>query len=156
MKTIGVADTTFARIDMGKIALDALEKNAQEKISIVRLVVPGIKDLPVAAKKLLDEQNCDIVIACGMVGRAKIDETCAHEASLGIIWAQLLTNKHILGVFVHENEVKDDAQLKEVAFDRVSKHCINALNLVFSPNILLKNAGKAKRQGFADEKFIEV
>src|SRR3989344_4466563 len=116
---IGVVDTTFARIDMGKIAVETLEKNAPGKISIERVVVPGIKDLPVACKKLIEEKKCAIVLALGMPGPAAIDETCAHEASLGIIWAQLLTNTHVLGVFVHESEVKNDEELSRVTNDSV-------------------------------------
>lgn len=153
---IGVVDTTFARIDMGKIAVETLEKNAPQKISIERVVVPGIKDLPVACKKLIEEKKCAIVLALGMPGPAAIDETCAHEASLGLIWAQLLTNTHVLGVFVHESEVKNDRELSRVTNARVSKHAINALNMVFFPEKLVQNAGKGKRQGFEDKSFIRV
>lgn len=156
MKKIGIADTTFARLDMGKIAIETLEKNAPKKIKIERVVVPGIKDLPVACKKLVEEKKCGIVLALGMPGPAKIDEICAHEASLGIIWAQLLTNTHVLGVFVHENEAKNDKELKKITVDRVAKHSINALDMLFSPQSLAKNAGKGKRQGFSDKKFIKV
>ncbi|HIP58403.1 MAG TPA: riboflavin synthase, partial [Archaeoglobus profundus] len=48
MKKIGIADTTFARIDMGKIAIDELRKICS--LPYERYTVPGIKDLPVAAK----------------------------------------------------------------------------------------------------------
>lgn len=150
MKKIGIADTTFARIDMGKIAVETLQAHAPEKIVIERVVVPGIKDLAVASKKLIEEKKCCIVLALGMPGKAKIDEVCAHEANLGLLWAQLLTNTHILGVFVHEKEAKNDKQLAEITADRVSKHAINALNMLFSPQTLLENSGKGKRQGFAD------
>lgn len=153
---IGVVDTTFARIDMGKIAVETLQKNAHKKFSIERVVVPGIKDLPVACKKLIEEKKCGIVLALGMPGPAKIDETCAHEASMGILWAQLLTNTHILGVFVHESEVKSDEELARVTYDRVSKHAINALNMIFSSEKLLENAGKGKRQGYSDKHFLKV
>ena len=153
---ICVVDTTFARIDMGQIAIETLEKNAPQKISIERVVVPGIKDLPVACKKLIEEKKCGIVLALGMPGPAKIDETCAHEASMGIIWAQLLTNTHVLGVFVHESEVKSDEELARVTHDRVSKHAINALDMVFSPNKLFENAGRGKRQGYSDKPSVRV
>ncbi|NMA11265.1 MAG: riboflavin synthase, partial [Methanomicrobiales archaeon] len=43
---IGIADTTFARIDMGRIAAEEISKHAS--VGIERYVVPGIKDLPVA------------------------------------------------------------------------------------------------------------
>ena len=156
MKKIGVVDTTFARVDMGKICVDTLQKNTPEQIVIERVTVPGIKDLAVACKKLIEEKKCEIVLALGMPGPAPIDETCAHEANLGLMWAQLLTNTHILGVFVHESEVKNDAELKEVTFNRVSKHAQNALNMIFSPQALTQNAGKGKRQGYADKPFIQV
>ena len=67
MKTIGIADTTFARTDMGGAAIDEL-KTYGTGYKIMRYTVPGIKDLPVAAKKLLDEEGCDIVMALGMPG----------------------------------------------------------------------------------------
>jgi len=65
MRRIGIADTTFARYDMAKSAIDQLN-NLGIGFKIVRYTVPGIKDLPVACKKLFDEQNCDIVLALGM------------------------------------------------------------------------------------------
>ena len=66
---MGVADTTFARVDMGKFAINELRKHAS--ISIERTTVPGIKDLPVACKKLIEERGCDIVMALGMPGRGR-------------------------------------------------------------------------------------
>ena len=47
MKLIGIADTTFARFDMGGAAIDELKKNATG-FKTVHYTVPGIKDLPVA------------------------------------------------------------------------------------------------------------
>ncbi len=146
---IGVVDTTFARIDMGGIAIDELKKIATG-INIHRKTVPGIKDIPVAAKKLLGEENCDIVIALGMPGRADIDKMCAHEASIGIILAQLMTNKHIIEVFVHEDEAKDDKELTWLAERRTREHVHNVYNMLFKPEKLLKNAGKGLREGFPD------
>ena len=49
MKKIGIADTTFARYDMAKEAIDEIRKNAVS-VKIERYTVPGIKDLPVAVK----------------------------------------------------------------------------------------------------------
>ena len=46
---IGIVDTTFSRINMGKIAIDELKRISS--IPYERYTVPGIKDLPVAAKK---------------------------------------------------------------------------------------------------------
>ena len=49
------------------------------------------------------------MVALAMPGRAAIDQVCAHEASQGIMLAQLLTTTHVLEVFVHENEEDDPA-----------------------------------------------
>ena len=56
MKLIGIADTTFARYDMGRSAIDELQR-AGTGFRIVRYTVPGVKDLPVASKKLIEEQG---------------------------------------------------------------------------------------------------
>ena len=149
MKTIGVADTTFARYDMAKSVIDELKSN-HSGFKILRYTVPGIKDLPVACKKLFEEKNCDIVIAVGMPGPMPIDKQCAHEASLGIIQVQLLCNKHVLEVFVHEDETSDEKELAGLADRRTREHALNALDLLFKPENLTKNAGKGLREGFED------
>jgi riboflavin synthase len=149
MKKIGVADTTFARYDMGKSVIDELKSN-RTGLKIIRYTVPGIKDLPVACKKLFEENNCDIVLALGMPGSKPIDKQCAHEASTGIIKVQLLCNKHILEVFVHEDETEDEKELAYLADNRAREHALNALDLLFNPENLLKNAGKGLREGYED------
>lgn len=149
MKIIGVVDTTFSRVDMGWFAVDELKRTGTG-FKVERRTVPGVKDLPVAAKKLIDEQRCDIVIALGMPGREDIDKVCAHEASTGLIQVQLLTNKHIVEVFVHEDEAKDAKQLAWLAERRAREHAVNAYDLLFRPERLVKNAGKGLRQGFED------
>jgi riboflavin synthase len=152
---IGIADTMFARGDMGTLAVKTIHEH-NPNIKIERYTVPGIKDLPVAAKKLIEERHCDIVLALGMAGKAPIDQQCAHEASLGIIAVQLMTNKHVLGVFVHEPEAKDDNELKQIMADRTIKHSINAINLIARPDSLTQNAGKAKRQGSEDANYFSL
>jgi len=149
MKKIGIVDTTFARYDMAKSAIDEIKKTGTG-FKIIRTTVPGMKDLPAAAKKLFEKEKCDIVMAFGMPGSAEIDKTCAHEASLGLIQVQLLTNKHIIEVFVHENEAKNDKELAFLADRRSREHAINCYNMIFKPGILRKNAGKGLRQGFED------
>jgi riboflavin synthase len=149
MKKIGIVDTTFARYDMGKAAIDELKSNSTG-IKIIRYTVPGIKDIPVACKKLFEEKSCDIIMALGMPGSKHIDKQCAHEASLGIMQTQLLCNKHILEVFVHEDEGKDDAELAWLAETRAREHALNAIFLLFKPEKLVKNAGKGLREGFKD------
>lgn len=147
---IGVADTMFARADMGKIAINTLKKTAEEKeynIKIERYTVPGIKDLAIASKKLFDEKNCDLVIALGFVGEAEVDERCAMEAGIGLILTEIFAGKHILKVFVHSSEADSDSQLAKILVDRVKKHSINALSIPFDPNSLTERAGTAQRQG---------
>lgn len=146
---IGVVDTTFARVDMGGFAADELKRTGTG-FKIERRTVPGVKDLPVAAKKLIEEDECEVVIALGMPGREEIDKVCAHEASTGLIQVQLLTNKHIVEVFVHEDEAKDEKQLAWLAERRAREHAVNAYDLLFRPERLVKNAGKGLRQGFED------
>ena len=149
MKLIGIADTTFARFDMGASAQKQLN-DLGVGFKIIRYTVPGIKDLPVAAKKLLEEQKCDIVIALGMPGAKDIDKMCAHEASTGLIQVQLMTNKHIIEVFVHEDEAKDDKELAWLAEQRAREHAINAYDLLFKPERLRRQVGTGQRQGFKD------
>jgi riboflavin synthase len=155
MKLIGIADTTFARYDMGKAAIDELGKTGTG-FRIVRYTVPGIKDLPVACKKLIEEQNCDIVMALGMPGPMEKDKMCAHEASTGLISTQLMTNKHIIEVFVHIDEAENDRELAYLADTRTREHAINAYNLIFSPEKLTAKAGTGQRQGFEDAGSVEM
>lgn len=155
MKKIGICDTTFARADMGKLAKRTLIESS-EKINVIRKTVPGVKDLPLAAKKLFEEENCDLVLVVGMPGAKPIDKQCSHEASLGLIQTQLLTNKPIIEVFVHEGEGRNDKELREIAKDRTKKHCINALNLLFNQRVLQKNAGRGLRQGSRNAPTFEL
>jgi len=145
---IGIADTTFARVDMGRIAADEIRKRAS--VGLERSVVPGIKDLPVACKKLIEERGCDLVMALGMPGGAEKDKICAHEASQGLILCQLMTNKHIIEVFVHEDEAKDAKELAWLMERRTREHAVNAVRLALYPKELEKLAGTGQRQGFED------
>lgn len=154
MKKIGIADTTFAVFDMAKVAIDELKKNATG-FKIIRYTVPGVKDLPVACKKLFDEQDCDIVIAFGMPGKQPIDKQCAHEASTGLIQTQLMCNKHIIEVFVHMDEAEKNKELMWLAENRAREHAINCIDLLFNPEKLTKLAGKGLREGFEDEGSIK-
>ena len=164
---IGIADTTFARIDMAKFAIDVIKKNSDAQIA--RYTVPGFKDLPVACKKLIEEDKCDIVIAFGMAGKAPIDKQCAHEAAIGLQNVQLMTNKHILEVFVHMDEAKPtktkgfrgtknpkdflvkEKEIYEIAKNRAAKHALNALALLKGRTELTKYSGMGRRQGKDDE-----
>lgn len=152
MDRIGVVDTMFARYDMGREAVEELSQcpGSGQRFEVVRRTVPGFKDLGVAAKKLIEQEGCRIVVALGMPGRAPVDKTCAHEASQGIMLAQLLTNTHVLEVFVHEDESDDPGELAEVCRDRARKHARNAYWLLYDPDQLVRRAGTGVRQGFAD------
>jgi riboflavin synthase len=133
---------------MGAIAIDELKKHAS--VAIERSTVPGIKDLPVACKKLIEERRCDIVIALGMPGGKEKDRLCAHEASQGLITCQLMTNTHIIEVFVHEDEAKDGKELAWLAEQRTREHAVNAVKLILRPRDLENEAGTGQRQGFED------
>ena len=146
---IGICDTTFARFDMGKAAIDELKSSATD-LKIIRRTVPGIKDLPVASKKLIEEEGCEIVMALGMPGPMEKDKVCAHEASTGLIRAQLMTNTHILEVFVHEDEEEKDDLLKELAENRAREHGKNLIKMMFSPKQMEKEAGMGIREGKED------
>ena len=102
---IGIADTTFARVDMGAMAIDEIE-NTTSRMRLIRYTVPGMKDLPVACKILFDQHNCEMCIALGMPGAAEIDKICAHEASQGIIMCQLMTGKHIIECLFMKTRLK--------------------------------------------------
>lgn len=89
-------------------------------------------------------------MAFGMPGKEPIDKVCAHEASQGLIQVQLATSKHIIEVFVHEDEAKSAKELAWLAERRAREHAVNAYDLLFRPEKLTKSAGKGFRQGFAD------
>jgi riboflavin synthase len=90
------------------------------------------------------------VMALGMPGKAEKDRTCAHEASQGLIIAQLMTNTHIIEVFVHEDEASDDRELAWLAEQRTREHAKNAIKLLLRPRDLEQEAGTGQRQGFPD------
>ena len=148
MKTIAIVDTTFARWDMADEAIaEILESRHAKSIRIVRATVPGMKDTPVAAKMLLDK-GADIALILAQVGGEEIDETCAHEANIGIQFAQLLAGKHIISCFVHTRESpKNERKLKEIMIDRARKHALNCVHMLFEPELLRRSAGKGLRQG---------
>ncbi len=147
---IGIADSTFSRIDMYAFA-EKVIKEKDDNIKIERYTVPGVKDLPVACNRLFKDYSCDIVIALGMPGPKPVDKQCAHEASIGITQCQLMNNKHILEVFVHMDETDDDKTLFKVAKNRTEKHVINALKLLKGKITLSEMAGTGERQGFENE-----
>jgi len=145
---IGIVDTNFARYDMARAAIRELRRGCSAQVE--RRTVPGVKDLPVAAKRLIELEGCDVVMALGMPGPQEIDKTCAHEASTGLIMAQLMTNTHIIEVFVHEDEAGDERELASLAEQRTKEHAKNVIKLLYHPEELTREAGTGQREGFED------
>ncbi len=148
MKKIGIADTTFARYDMYNSVVDELSKTGTG-YEIERYTVPGIKDLAIASKKLI-ESGCDIVIALGMPGPEPIDKQCADQASKALLYVEIETDTHIIEVFVHEDEAEDEKELKELADKRAREHAVNVYDLLFRPERLEEKAGQGVREGYPD------
>ncbi|HYA70002.1 MAG TPA: riboflavin synthase [Thermoplasmata archaeon] len=149
MKRIGIADTTFARVDMARYALAALKARGTG-FKVARRTVPGIKDLPVACRQLFLEEKVDLCLALGMPGKAEYDKTCAHEASLGLLFTGVLEAKPIVECFVFEGEADGPTELHALARRRAEEHAENAYSLLFRPGDLARRAGEGLRQGFAD------
>jgi len=148
VKTIGVVDTTFARVDMANYAVKALRARGTG-FKVVRSTVPGIKDLPVACRRLFTE-GADLCLALGMPGKAEYDKTCAHEASLGLMFASVLETKPVVECFVFEGEASGPKELETLARRRAEEHALNAYALLFRPKDLARRAGEGLRQGFPD------
>ncbi len=151
-RRIGVVDTMFARYDMGGAARAELAEcpGYNQDFEVISQTVPGFKDLAVAAKNMIEREGCNIVVALGMPGGAPIDKQCAHEASQGLMQAQLMTSTPILEVFVHEDEADDPAVLARVFENRSRSHARNAYWMLFEPEQLARRAGQGVRQGFED------
>jgi riboflavin synthase len=148
----------FARYNMGGAARAELAScpGYGETFTVVSQTVPGFKDLAVAAKNMIERQGAQIVVALGMPGRMPIDKQCAHEASMGIMQAQLMTSTPILEVFVHEDESDDPATLAMVFENRSRDHARNAYWMLFEPEQLAERAGQGIRQGFGHAGPLEV
>ena len=149
MKKVGVVDTTFARVDMGRYAVRALQASGTG-FRIVRRTVPGIKDLPVACRQLFLEERVDLCLALGMPGKAELDRASAEVASQGLMLTGVLAAKPIVECFVFEGEAKDARELETLARRRAEEHALNAYAMLFRPQDLMRHAGEGLRQGFAD------
>jgi riboflavin synthase len=149
VKRIGIVDTTFARVDMARYAVKQLETQGTG-FRIVRRTVPGIKDLPVACRQLFQVDHVDLCMALGMPGKAEYDKTCAHEASLGLMFTGVLEAKPIIECFVFEGEAADAKELEFLAKRRAEEHAENAYAMLFRPERLAHHAAEGLRQGFAD------
>ena len=85
-----------------------------------------------------------------MVGAEDVDKVCGHEASTALQQVQLTQGKHILEVFVHLDEARNDADLIHLTTNRIEEHCENALTLLSGAGALAASAGTGQRQGRAD------
>lgn len=145
MYYIGVVDTTFARVNMAEIAIEVILRHISNA-KIIRYTVPGIKDVPVAAKKVLEK--ADIAITFGWVGPKPVDKYSYLAASIGLILVQILTGKHIIDVTVHEDEAESEEELYKIAVDRARKHALNLVTLLLRGGEgLTRYAGQGLRQG---------
>lgn len=145
MSCIGVVDTTFARVDMGSVAVEEL-KNLLPHAVVKRITVPGIKNTVWGALRLIKD-GCDAVIVLGWVGPTQVDKYSYLATSIGLIQLQIATGVLVLDVTVHEEEGGgDEKKLKEIAIDRARKHAWNLAQLLTEG--LEKYAGKGLRQGY--------
>ncbi len=148
-KCVGVADTTFARVDMAKYVIEELER-LLPGYAIERHTVPGVKDLPGAAKRLVD-MGCEAVITLGWVGAQEVDKLSYLASSIGLIMVELLTGAIVLDVTVHEDEADSEERLAIIAEDRARKHARNLAYMVKEgPRALTRWAGQGLRQGGPD------
>jgi len=148
VRKIGVVDTTFARVDMASYAVRAL-KGRGTGFKLLRATVPGIKDLPVACRQMFLD-GADLCLALGMPGKAEYDKTCAHEASLGLMFTSVLAAKPVVECFVFEGEASGPKELATLARKRAEEHALNAYAMLFRPRDLARRAGEGLRQGFPD------
>jgi len=146
---VGIVDTTFSNIDTASMAIKEIKRLAN-KVAIRRYTVPGLRDVPVACKLLIERERCGIVLATGMVSRKGVEKQVENQAMQGIISVQLLTNRHVITAFFDEHEAKDKAKLYGIVVDRVRKHAQNTLKLLALPESLTDYAGLGLRQGRRD------
>nr|WP_236698067.1 riboflavin synthase [Pyrodictium occultum] len=146
---ICIVDTTFARVDMARHAIDVL-LNLMPGARIVRRTVPGIKDIPVEIKRLMKKEDCDAGMVFGWVGRTLNDKISYGVYSLAMQLVQLELEKHIIDVTVHEDEAESEEELYRIAVDRARKHAENLYLLLYRPDVLTERAGTGRRQGYPD------
>ncbi len=134
---------------MAKYAIEVLNEHLPNT-RILRYTVPGLKDLPVAARRLIESEEADIVMTFGWVGPTLIDKYSYLAASIGLIMVQIMTKKHIIDVTVHEDEAEDPKKLYEIAVGRAKEHALNVVALLRGRETLTPHAGMGLRQGLPD------
>ncbi|MFN7105049.1 MAG: riboflavin synthase [Pyrobaculum sp.] len=143
MTCVGIVDTTFARVDMGGIAVEEL-KNLMPDAVVRRITVPGVKNAVWGALRLIKE-GCDAVAVLGWVGPTQVDKYSYLATSIGLMQLQIATGVLVLDVTIHEEE-GDEKKLKEIAVDRTKKHMWNLVQILRGD--LGRYAGKGLRQGY--------
>ncbi|MCG2880448.1 MAG: riboflavin synthase [Vulcanisaeta sp.] len=143
---VGIVDTTFARVDMAKYAIEELRNN-EPSIIIERITVPGFKNTPWAAKQLIN-RGVDAVMVFGWIGPSLTDKITYAVASMGLILLQIEYDKPIIDVTVHEDEASDEKELFNIAVDRSRKHARNLILMLRGE--LTRWAGMGLRQGRPD------
>jgi riboflavin synthase len=146
---IGVIDTTFSNIDTASIAIKEIKRLANQ-VTIRRYTVPGLRDIPLACKILIEREKCGIVLATGMVSRKGAEKQVENQAVQGIMLVQLQTGRHVITAFFDEHETRDKTKLYKIVVDRVRKHAQNSLKLLAVPESLTDYAGLGLRQGGKD------
>ncbi|WP_048816892.1 riboflavin synthase [Caldisphaera lagunensis] len=132
---------------MGSIALKVL-RDLLPDYMIIRHTVPGIKDLPGEARRLIDS-GCDGIITLGWVGKKQVDKYSYIALSVGLVMLSVLTGKIIIDVTVHEDESDNEEELKKIAIERTKAHAENlAILLKEDGEGLVKKAGQGVRQGY--------
>ena len=130
MLTIGIADTTFARYNMGRAAIDEIQKNVSVKIK--RVTVDEDDTGPLACDRLVvGEVALQGDVAVLVVDRLRVEFRFAHGRR-------------------HENEGKDEKELAFLMDRRTREHALNVIKLLFKPDKLIQEAGTGQRQGFED------
>jgi riboflavin synthase len=149
VKCVGVVDTTFARVDMARYVIDVIERELPG-YKIIRHTVPGIKDIPAAARRLID-LGCEGIITLGWVGPGQVDKYSYLASSIGLIMLGIMTGKLIIDVTVHEDEAEEPEELKRIAIHRARAHAENLVALLKGGlQALTPKAGMGVRQGYPD------
>ncbi len=144
-----VVDTTFARVDMGGLAVRELQRLIPG-VRVFRRTVPGLKDVPVEVLRMVEEYGCDAGLALGWVGGSPVDKYTYLVYSMALQLVQLEKRIHVVDVTVHEDEAAGEEELYRVAVDRVRKHVYNLYLLLMRPGELVRMAGTGRRQGGPD------
>jgi len=143
---IGIVDTTFARVDMAKYAIEEI-RNMVSSVMIERITVPGFKNTPWAAKQLINK-GVDAIMVFGWIGPSLTDKITYAVASMGLIMLQIEYDKPIIDVTIHEDEAGSEEELFNIAVDRSRKHARSLILMLRGE--LTKWAGMGLRQGRPD------